>query len=205
MLEAEGPDEARSELGKRGLIVKYLSAVAESKIVFQESKRESGIRFEPPEQQTYVPTLGERWEAFTAPGKAQTTFLLLVLSMGLLLMFAGFLKSGWNGPKQIGDVQVVEVILKGEVAVGAEPDGTKVQVVFPEVPLTLEFEGSEVLSPSGELNLESSFHTRRPPGYCDLVLEREGMSPLRLRDLRLSGTPLQATVAGLAWERESRD
>ncbi len=189
-------------MGKRGLTVKYLSAMADSKLVFQESKRESGIRFEPPEQKTYVPTVKERWETLTAPGRTQTTLLFAVLSLGLLMMVSGLLREGLGGPKVIDDVHVVEVVVKGEVRPSPDRETCRVKVVFPEVPLTLEFEGEKVVTAAGDLSLECSFHTRRPPGFCELVLEQEGLSPLKASDLRLTGTPLEARVSGFDWKRE---
>ncbi|MBI3924715.1 MAG: hypothetical protein HY319_04180 [Armatimonadetes bacterium] len=194
-------EQARGRLEGKGLEIRSLEEVQDASTAaeYRQRKIESRLgvlEVQPGAQRVqryagvYRPSLWETVRDLRLPAPARDLLLGLIGLLGLILIVAGGVRQSWS-PRiaQSQDYRQVHVTLRGQLALpeGGSPQHTRVAVSLPQIPLTVNRKGSEVVDRDGNLQIELSFSSRRVPGYCELTVERPGCRPVRLEHIPLAG------------------
>ena len=215
-ISADSIEDARKRLNKRrGVTVKQVWPAGEETPKEEESPSDSfGLVFHEQKKEILVPRsdgqyrrdLGQRFGSLS-PSKGLVNFLLVLLAaLGLLLLPSYWGKaSSVRGPSQGFDKVRVRLEVPLYLNGGSlEPEKIRATVRFPQIPYSLTIEGESSIDSQGLLSKELEFATRETPGYCELVIEGEGLETKKVPRLVFQpGEVLLArsSTVGLSRER----
>jgi hypothetical protein len=135
--------------------------------------------------------------------------IVLGLALGLFGHLTGLSKQKAREPKKYEIRVVVTGILSLSNAPGRRPEGVKVRVQLPEIPLDVSHQADDLeLTDEGDFLLELIFESTRVPSQLRFTASKAGYKDTEVKAVRLTGDPrrepLRANLSKIALTRAGR-
>lgn len=195
-IKASSEQRAREQIEAGNYTIISLEPVIQGKLSFRAAREKfRGLKFAPPDQTEYLPTLGERvYDALTN----QDFLKKLAQGVGLTGTLVFILFASFNAGERrdtIPPPPKKKVVVSGRL-LGPDEDALLV-VNLPDVPYRESFAAESVLNGSSEYEVTVEFLSRREIRSAVVALEKDGHTQKSSEPFDLAGEPLRGSAPDL--------
>jgi len=191
-IEAKSESHARKAIEARKYQVVSLEPFSEGELEFKEPKgRFKGLKFDPPAQTDYIPTLSERVSDFFQNESLLWKGVAFFCSLGLIVFVLSLSLNGFSESER-KPAPLHTITIFGQLSQRNLPlqESDKLIVNFPDLPLRKSFPASSVTEERGAYQLRIEFESTKTPVTAEVILQSPHRSEARTASFPLSGQPL---------------